>query len=178
MALTAQRSAPVRRQLTAYAESWKQDHDAAMRCRDVEEVVAVGVSTYALLHDREQSWRDRVFRGTDEYSAEDDAAQREGYRLWLATTEAILVRVVALEQQFGIVEGAPELSEHARAVRALLADWQVPSLSRAVGWRDMTLTPAAAAELERILKEAEANPPPMPGRRLETRDASFLKRSS
>jgi hypothetical protein len=90
-------------------------------------------------------------------------------------TDAVLAIVPALEKQFGVVEGAVEARACVVEARRLLDQWQPPRLATAVGLRDMTLTPQAAADLDRIIQETTANPPPMPTRRLETRDASFLK---
>jgi hypothetical protein len=130
-----------------------------MHCRDVEEVVAVGVTTFQLLGRIEDSWRDRVFRGTEEYRPEDDATIRDSNRGWLETTEAILAEVPALEQRFGAVEGMAELRSCADHARKLLVTWEPPRLSRAIGFREMTLTSEAAAELDRIVREVKEKPP-------------------
>jgi hypothetical protein len=168
----------LRRQIAAYEESWKADHEAAMRCRDVEDVLAVGIMTFQLLERREQSWRDRVFRGTEDYRAEDDAATREGFDRWLATTEALLNRVAVLEQQFGSVEGAAELSRCAERARLLLAKWRAPALSAAVGLRESQLDPESAKTLQALLDRAgdAQTPPPRPLRRLPTAEASLLRK--
>ncbi len=169
---------PAQRQLRAYEESWQQDHDIAMYCGGIEEMLAVGLSTFQLLERVNRSWRDRVFRGTQEYREEANAALQSCYRVWLAVTEAVLAPVPTLEKQFGVVEGAADVRVCVAEARRLLDQWQPPRLATAVGLRDLTLTPQAVAELERFVQETTANPPPMPTRRLETRDASFLQGSS
>ena len=52
----------------------------------------------------------------------------------------------------------------ARLAEQIVQEWQPPHLSRAVGLREMTLTPEAAAELDRLIEEAKENPPAMPAR--------------
>lgn len=153
------RLSPVDRQLEAYRESWHKDHEAAMQCRDWEEVIAVGVSTGRLLQMREEAWRERVFRGTLEYDPADDHTLREQFTLWLDVTDMVLARFVPrLEREFGLVEGARELRDCASTGRSVLAKWEPARLSAAVGLREMTLTAESAEELDRLLEESRRKP--------------------
>jgi hypothetical protein len=179
MSAVERRQSPVYRQLEAYGESWTKDHDAAMACRDWEDAIAVGINIFQMLREREQSWRDQVFRGVLPYSEEDNLDQQRRFGDWLRTTREVLTETLPrLEQRFGTVEGATELRACAEQAEAIVQNWQSPRLARAVGLREMTLSPEAAAELDRLIEETNASPPPMPTRRLEVRDASFLKRST
>ena len=89
----------VRKQLEAYGESWKKDHEEAMQCRDLEDFLAVGVSVYQLIKNREQSWHNLVFEGQIEYDAEEEqelAALHEG---WMETAkQASMILPVAFSQ--------------------------------------------------------------------------------
>jgi hypothetical protein len=158
----AERSSPVQRQLEAYEESWKQDHQGAMACRDLEDTVAVGIAVFRLIERVEDSWRERVFRGAENYADPYDRWVQALYRGWLQVTDAVLTAVPALERRFGSVDGADELRACAGQARSLLDHWQPPRLSAAVGLREMTLTPEAAAELDRIIDEAKKVPPSAP----------------
>src|SRR5260370_18633181 len=109
MSLTAKRFDPIRRQLAAYEESWKADHDAALRRCDVEDLVAVGLATVQLLQRIEDAWRDRVFRGSAGFTTEDDAGGREGWRLWLLTAPAKLQEKPPFEHRFRHVAEAHDL---------------------------------------------------------------------
>src|SRR5947207_1875532 len=111
---------PVYRQLEAYSESWKQDHRAAMACRDLEDTISVGVALFRLLVRAEDSWRERVFRGIEECSDEDDRWVQGLFRLWLQVTEDVLDALPTLEHRFSSVDGANELRECAAQGRALL----------------------------------------------------------
>jgi hypothetical protein len=169
MTTRERRDSPVYRQLAAYRESWQKEHEAAMRCRDQEEVVAVGISTYRMLREREEIWREKVFRGPLPFDAEDDADQRERYGFWLEATEAVLRDILpVLEREFDTVEGAEQLRACAAEAKDRIRDWQSPRLSMAVGLREMTLSPEGAADLERILEDARGRPaetPPGPALR-------------
>ena len=154
---------PVYRQLEAYKEVWKPDHAKAMACRDWEDAIAVGLAIYRMLWERLDAWHDQVFRGGIPYSEEDNRDQQARLTNWLTTTREVLTSILpGLEARFGEVEGAAQLRRGAETVEAILAKWVPPRLSMAVGLREQTLTPEAAVELDRILKDAQANPPPMP----------------
>jgi hypothetical protein len=162
MSTTEPRRSPVYRQLEAYEESWKGEHDEAMACRDLEDTISVGIALFRLLERFEDSWRERVFRGAEAYSEEEDRSVQGSFRAWLQVTEDVLNAVPALEQRFGSVDGSGELRECAARAHVLLDGWQPPRLSRAVGLREMTLSPEAAAEFRGILEEAKTKPPSRP----------------
>src|SRR5438067_1520686 len=101
---TAQRRySPVRRQVEAYEESWQKDH-AALQCWTCEDTIAVGLATCMLLERVDRSWRDRVFRGVEEYSAETNDLYRTLFQVWLRVTESVLDQAARLEKEFGTVE--------------------------------------------------------------------------
>ena len=62
---------PLYRQLEAYEESWKKDHAEAMECRDWEDAIAIGVNIFHMIQERDEAWREQVFRGTTIVSEED-----------------------------------------------------------------------------------------------------------
>jgi len=157
------RHSPVYRQLEAYDEVWKRDHAAAMACRDWEDALAIGVNMFHMLREREESWREQVFRGTRDYAEDDNRDHLARFAAWQDTTAEVLTTILPqLEAQFGKIEAADELRRCADEVARILREWQPPRLSMAVGLREMTLSPEAAAEFKRILEEAKTNPPPMP----------------
>jgi hypothetical protein len=170
------RRSPVQRQLEAYEEFWKKDYAEAMACRDWEDAIAIGINIFHMLQEREQSWREQVFRGVLPLSEEDDFDHRGRFADWLDTTKEVLAETLPeLEKRFGAVEGADELRRCAELAERILLAWQLPRLSMAVGLREMTLPPEAAAELDRIIAESKNAPAPLPIHRMEIKDASFLK---
>ena len=145
---------PFGRQLAAYVEFWKRDHKAAMNCRDWEEAIAFGLSLYAFHQEREQLWREQVFRGTIAYSVQDDQTYRTQLLGWLEVADEVLRDCLPdLERDFGVVEGAAQLRSTAADARIHLDDWSPPRISQAIGLRDMTMTPQSAAEFDRVLAE-------------------------
>src|SRR5688572_10091585 len=111
-----QRHRPVHRQLEVYQDSWQRDHNEAMACRDVEDTLAVGISLFHLLERAERSWRDRVFRGAEDYSGEQDEAIQGLYRAWLQVSAEVRDAVPDFENRFGSVDGAAEFRECVRRV--------------------------------------------------------------
>jgi hypothetical protein len=170
---------PVYRQLEAYEETWKSDHKEAIACRDWEDAIAVGINIFHMLAEREQAWRDQVFRGATPYSEDDNLDHQTRFANWHDTTKEVLAEILPeLEKRFGMVEKALELRGCAELAEQILQGWQPPQLSRAVGLREMMLSAEAAAELDRILAEARSLPPEVvPGRRNQEISAEeFLRR--
>src|SRR5262249_50192897 len=154
---------PVYRQLEAYEETWKRDHKDAMACRDWEDAIAVGLAMYRLFWERLDAWYDQVFRGVIPYAEEDNRDHQARLANWLATTKEVIAEALPdREARFGQVHAAAELRRCALAAERLLQTWVPPRLSRAIGLREQALSPEAAAELDRILKDAKTNPPPLP----------------
>lgn len=174
---SSQHRSPIQRQLEAYEESWMRDHRAAMACRDLEDTLFVGSAVFHLLKQVEDSWRDRVFRGVEEFADEDDRGLQVLFRTWLQVSEDVLTAVPDLESRFGPLDGAEKLRACVREAHLLLDHWQPPHLSKAIGLREQTLTTEAAIELDRLIEEA-ANPPATPTRRLASADPSSLFKRS
>jgi hypothetical protein len=156
------RYSPVYCQVEAYEEAWKKDHDAVQESWAYEDTVAVGISTGQLLERVDRGWRDRVFRATEDYCEEANETYHTLFTLWLRVTDAVLARVTELEPRLGQVDGAEELRQIAGRIREQLARWEKPRLSMAVGLREQTLSPEAAAEFRRLLAEAKRLPPEKP----------------
>jgi len=150
---TEQSQSPVYRQLEAYEESWKNEHEALQECWNGEDTIAVGITTGELLERTNNAWRERVFRGVQPYHEEANNFVRSLFELWLRVTESLLGYAERLETTYDFVAGIQELRALAKRFRECLANWQPPRISSAVGLRETTLTPVAARELDRILAE-------------------------
>ena len=151
MNATPMKHSPVERQLEAYEETWKKEQDAVKKCWASEDAAAVGVAMAMLIENVAHSWRDRVFRGIEEYTDAANNAYRGLFESWSRITTAALKRLDSLAQIYGVVEGASKLQQAETRIREQLTNWQPPRLSSAVGLREMTLNPTAAAELDRVL---------------------------
>ncbi len=174
MSRLERRLSPAYQQVEAYEETWKRDHDAVRECWAWEDTIAVGISTGSLLERVNHTWRERVFCGTEDFCDDANEFYRTLFTSWLGVTDEVLARAVELKGQFGRADGAEELRQIAERVRDHLKRWERPRLSMAVGLRAMTLTPEAAAELDRIVDQAKTTSPAMPTRRLETKGPDFL----
>lgn len=167
MILRHHRLSPIDRQLEAFGEPWQLEPEEA---RDGEDMIVVGNNLFLMLREREEAWRDRVFRGASAFSSEDDSEHRERYSRWLEATERT---VSTVGPSVGTIAGGGQLLSRVAEVKRSLEAWQSPRLSAAVGFRDMTLSAESAAELDRLLSEPRPTPSSSP-RRMTVRDASFL----
>ena len=132
----------------------------AMNCRDWEEAVAFGLSLYSFHQEREQLWREQVFRGTIQYSTQDDETYRTQLQGWLEVADEVMRDCLPeLERVFGDVDGAAQLRNAAADARIHLQQWSPPRISQAVGLRESGLTPQSAAEVDRVMA---APPKPVP----------------
>lgn len=149
---------PVARQVEAYQEVWQKEYNAVKECWELEECIAVGIGSADVLERVERLWRERVFRGTCPAAPERDQFFRSLVDAWLKVSNQVLHEAAGLEKKYGRVEGAEELRTVAARLRDKLAHWQPPRLASAVGLRDITLTPEAAQEMDRILGETKVTP--------------------
>src|SRR5262249_41819273 len=66
------RSSPIGRQLRAYEEGWREEHDAALRFWDFQENLSVGIAIFQVIAQRNASWRQRVSQGLEPFRPEDN----------------------------------------------------------------------------------------------------------
>ena len=169
MILRHKHLSPIDRQLEAFGEPWQLEQDEA---RDGEDMIAVANNLFHMLREREEAWRDQVFRGVATFFSQDDLDQRERNSRRLDAAERTLSTI---GQSAGTIAVAGQLRDHVAEAKRMLERWQSPGLSSAVGLREMTLSAESATELDEIVSRAKTTPPPMPQRRMATQDASFLK---
>src|SRR5947207_1314681 len=134
MTTAARQHSAVRRQLEAYEESWRQDHEALEECWAWEDAVSVAMSCYSLTEEVTEAWRTRVFRGTEPESDGSNAFYLGLYEDWLRVTEKVLETIAGMERGW-MVEGGDRLRCAAASAREALAKWKPPRISQAVGLR-------------------------------------------
>ena len=157
------RQRPIDRQLEAYEEAWKQDHIEAMRCRDFEETLAVGIAIFRALVQIDTTWRERVSRGVEEYSVEEDQALRASFLSWLRPCAQGLERLRYFETRFDAVEGSAEFRRCCEEAKEIVAEWKSPAPpvqgseeENIVAHTDRALTTAELAQaLDRVSKPSE-----------------------
>ncbi|HWE39225.1 MAG TPA: hypothetical protein VG406_21935 [Isosphaeraceae bacterium] len=135
------------RVLAAYAEAepWREDHDAAGRCFELEEVVAVGNLAFQLIVSIDAAWQGRVAAGLVPYRDEDDRRIGELHRMWVEASERRLGEIEALGREGFEVQGAEEFLIHLDEARSLIE-------SRALE--------AQMRPIEEVLPLARGNPRP------------------
>src|SRR4051812_45520923 len=67
------------------AESWKADHAEAMRCRDLEDALVIGVALHIAISGIDINWHDAVFSGKVEYVRAEELEIENYYRDWICT---------------------------------------------------------------------------------------------
>lgn len=176
LTVETQRS-PVQRQLEAYEISSALIQPDELVRRPAVETMAVGVSVFHLLRERINAWEERVFRGTQDYSQDDDEFLQRQLRNWLRITDDILRNLTSIEASLDVVDEVDRLRANAAEARQVLDSWVSPQISAAVGLREMTLSVEGGAELERLLDRERTRevPPSRSLRKIQPADADFLK---
>jgi hypothetical protein len=144
-------TSPLNRQLEAYQEGWETAHLAAMRCREFEENLAVGVAIFGVLKELDKSRRYRVTIGLELLDGEADDSMKRQFASWLKPYEVALARLADFEGQFDRVEGADEFRACCAECQRLLAAWTPPQLSKALGMHATEFTVAEAKQLDELL---------------------------
>ncbi len=150
---------PVLRQVEAYEEAWKNDHDALEVRWALEDTISIGLATFTVVTCAEKSWRNRVFRGAEEYSEDANKFFFRLHEIWLSITGHVIDLAADLDQGPGTLEGADQLRDRSEIAKQHLGTWSRPRLSAAVGLREMSVPKEAADELNRIVTEAKSSPP-------------------
>ena len=169
--------ANARKHLELFEETWKPDHEEAMRCRDFEEFLAEATMVFGLLNDVCHLRREYVYRGMEEPNAEHDTAEKELYGRWLAMVESEIGRLEALEQSFGIVEGADKLRGCICDARSFLQNWMPAVQALALGSRVVEFSGEDADQIQALLKAPPGSPgrPTRAARSIPKGDPSLLK---
>jgi hypothetical protein len=109
------------RQIEAYGreiEQWRRDHDAAMRCRDFELLLKLGLDIYETIGRIDAETSGAVHRGEREPAALEaiDAL----YRLWLAPAEDVQQELNEFERSGFHVDFADAYRSACREVQGIL----------------------------------------------------------
>lgn len=109
------------RQIEAYGrevDRWRHEHDAAMKCRDFELLLKLGLDVYETLRRIDAEISAAVFRG-ERVQADLEFVDLV-YRLWLAPSAEVERRLEEFERSGFRVEFAAEYRSAGREVRGLL----------------------------------------------------------
>jgi len=104
-------------------DQWQHDHERAMCCRNVEDVIRYGLMLLATIRRHNDVWAREVSAGATEFSWDTARDFAEHYSWWLKKTKAILQIVHRCETQCCFeVEGADELRQEFQEVSLMSLD--------------------------------------------------------
>ena len=158
MSTMTSRFTSARRHLDVFEEAWKADHAEAMRCRNVETILAQGVMVFQFIEWSNESWRERVYRGIEPLTPADEQAIKSAFVRWLALTDEVTTELVQLEAAFGIVENGDTIRDCQTRARRTLANWVAPVLARSPAMRVWDVSEEEADELRDLLNSPAGSP--------------------
>lgn len=113
-------TSPIDRALRHYnddVEAWRRDHVAAMECRDLDDLLAIGNLLFERIDSRDRRRRESVDRGESPNDWRVDLAHAALYRRWAAPCQAVLDELARFEATGFEVEGAELFRANCRAAR-------------------------------------------------------------
>lgn len=116
-------------QQQAAAEQWNGEHETAMQCRDLEELIGIGLSLFNSLKERAHAVQDGIVRGAIQYSPEISEAFVEGYQDWLQPCAAVESAIQRFESRNYQVDKAEEFRLAVREIS--LHEFDIGSVSKA-----------------------------------------------
>lgn len=111
---------PVYAQIAATTEQWKQNYTEAMRCRDFEEWLSIGIETLEHLIRFDEGWRADVLSGELVYDPNQDELITKVLELWLDAARNVESQIAPFERRFGHVEHAARFRECFRMAQSML----------------------------------------------------------
>ena len=106
----------------ARKESWKADHDAAMKCYRFEEMLWAANGVFDAITQFDENHRARVFSGEIEYDADHSGVIKEAYRWWLGPSEGFKQAIERYRGRFGEVSNSEEFLSRCREAQGILTD--------------------------------------------------------
>jgi hypothetical protein len=100
-------------------EAWKKDHDEAMECQDLEDMLGLGIALYHMIRRGDEAWSKKVQAGTVAFDADRAKTIHGAYEWWMIPCDTLLATVQKMEVAFQ-VEHAEEFRRCVRRVRHLL----------------------------------------------------------
>ncbi len=104
----------LRDQIELYAEqseSWKPDHDEAMACRNLEDLIRLGRAVFRGVQNIDEDWSAMIRSGATPLLAKDAEEVADWYRRWYAPCAKVLGDIARFEGLGYTVEGADEFRD-------------------------------------------------------------------
>jgi hypothetical protein len=109
-------------QHTVETESWKTDHQDAMVCRDIEQVLLVGIAIYDGLNRADEMLRIGAATGKAKYTKEIGAAFSALFDWWLSPCGRLELEIHKIQRKGFTVENAEPFLERCRRARSVKDD--------------------------------------------------------
>lgn len=106
-------------QLRNEQDAWQKDHEAAMGCRDVEDVVRRGNALFFLIRMADETWSRKVQCGAENLDPVKVREIHKSYEWWIAPAAEVLKAIQKAEEQYE-VEGAQEFRRCLRRAKRIL----------------------------------------------------------
>jgi len=87
-------------------EAWKPDHDAAMACYDVEDMILRGLALFFGIRRADESWSKKVQAGTLQFDQKRAQSIHAQYEWWLGPCDGVLSALAKAERAFKQVDNA------------------------------------------------------------------------
>lgn len=112
-------------------ERWKGDHETAMKCRNLEEFVGIGLSLFKSMKERAHAVQDAIARGELQYSPEISEVFAERYKDWLQPCETVERAIRWFESRNYQVDKADEFRAAVKEIS--LHDFDIKGMIKAKG---------------------------------------------
>ena len=93
-------------QQSVATDSWKTNHDLAMRCMDIEAILKIGIDLYELIESLDEKWRRLVLIDEGQYDEKVTGKIESLFDMWLVPCPRVDRAVRDLEQGGFTVDGA------------------------------------------------------------------------
>jgi len=119
-------------QRQADKEPWQNDHDAAMRCFDLEEILWVGNGIFDVITQFDENNQSRCLSGAVEYDPELTNSIKDLYRTWFESGSKFIPRLERCRKEFGHVANSEGFLSRRREAEGILTEDSVYFSSRVI----------------------------------------------
>jgi hypothetical protein len=100
-------------------EAWQRDHDAAMTCREVEDLIQLGLGLFHMIRLGDHLWSKKVQSGASQFDPARAQHIHNEYVRWLNPTEDLLGLIGDMEKKLFEVDNADQFRNAVRLARKL-----------------------------------------------------------
>jgi len=110
---------PLVEEYSRRAEGWQADHAEAMACKNLEDLLLLGVSLSFSIDLIDVHWRDAMMAGRTPYSSSDEEEIMGFYRTWLVPSDRMLASIALMEAAGFEVNLADQFRRACREAKAV-----------------------------------------------------------